>query len=108
MRAYFHYPASLQNKNLISILDCGKSVSNNEGSPANHQTVQSLLHDALTFRIKSGSCFIQNKNARILQNRTGKLMGDKVEPRRDYIIENADFNKPDNFELPEGQRGEGK
>ena len=36
------------------------------------------------------------------------LMGDKVEPRRDYIIENADFNKPDNFELPEGQRGEGK
>ena len=32
------------------------------------------------------------------------LMGDKVEPRRDYIIENADFNKPDNFELPEGQR----
>lgn len=31
-------------------------------------------------------------------------MGDKVEPRRDYIIENADFNKPDNFELPEGQR----
>jgi DNA gyrase subunit B len=25
------------------------------------------------------------------------LMGDKVEPRRDYIIEHADFNKVDNF-----------
>lgn len=25
------------------------------------------------------------------------LMGDKVEPRRDYISANADFNKPDTF-----------
>ncbi|MBR5344888.1 MAG: type IIA DNA topoisomerase subunit B [Clostridia bacterium] len=31
------------------------------------------------------------------------LMGDKVEPRRDYISEYADFNRQDNFELPEGQ-----
>ncbi len=37
------------------------------------------------------------------------LMGDKVEPRRDYISEHADFNRPDDFELPENQltRGEG-
>ena len=27
----------------------------------------------------------------------------KVEPRRDYISEYADFNRQDNFELPEGQ-----
>ena len=26
------------------------------------------------------------------------LMGDKVEPRRDYISEHADFNRPDDFE----------
>ena len=32
------------------------------------------------------------------------LMGDKVEPRRDYISEHADFNRQDNFELPEDQR----
>ena len=25
------------------------------------------------------------------------LMGDKVEPRRDYISEHADFNRPDDF-----------
>ena len=31
------------------------------------------------------------------------LMGDKVEPRRDYISEFADFNRQDTFELPEGQ-----
>ncbi len=31
------------------------------------------------------------------------LMGDKVEPRRDYISEYADFNRRDDFELPEGQ-----
>ena len=31
------------------------------------------------------------------------LMGDKVEPRRDYISEHADFNRPDDFELPEDQ-----
>ena len=26
------------------------------------------------------------------------LMGDKVEPRREYIIEHAEFNKEDRFE----------
>ena len=31
------------------------------------------------------------------------LMGDRVEPRRDYISLYADFNRQDNFELPEGQ-----
>ncbi len=32
------------------------------------------------------------------------LMGDRVEPRRDYISEHADFNRPDDFELPENQQ----
>ena len=32
------------------------------------------------------------------------LMGDKVEPRRDYISEHADFNRQDVFELPEHQQ----
>ena len=32
------------------------------------------------------------------------LMGDKVEPRRDYISQFADFNRQDTFELPEHQR----
>ena len=31
------------------------------------------------------------------------LMGDKVEPRRDYISQYADFNRADNFELPPEQ-----
>ncbi len=31
------------------------------------------------------------------------LMGDKVEPRRDYIAEHADFNRQDSFELPPEQ-----
>ena len=37
------------------------------------------------------------------------LMGDRVEPRRDYISEHADFNRQDDFELPADQqlRGEG-
>ncbi len=34
------------------------------------------------------------------------LMGDKVEPRRDYISEHADFNRPDDFELPEENRAQ--
>ena len=48
------------------------------------------------------------EDAALADRRITILMGDKVEPRRDYITEHADFNKPDNFELPpEQQRGEG-
>lgn len=35
------------------------------------------------------------------------LMGDKVEPRRDYICEHADFNRQDTFEKPEDSVQEG-
>ncbi len=44
------------------------------------------------------------EDAALADRRITILMGDKVEPRRDYITEHADFNKPDNFELPENQR----
>ncbi len=40
------------------------------------------------------------EDAALADRRITILMGDKVEPRRDYITEHADFNKPDNFELP--------
>ena len=43
------------------------------------------------------------EDAALVDRLTTILMGDKVEPRRDYISEHADFNRPDNFELPEGQ-----
>ena len=32
------------------------------------------------------------------------LMGDRVDPRREYIIEHADFNKADNFDASHGVR----
>jgi DNA gyrase/topoisomerase IV subunit B len=34
------------------------------------------------------------------------LMGDKVDPRREYIIAHANFNKPDDFQekIPQPQR----
>ena len=32
------------------------------------------------------------------------LMGDKVEPRKEYISQYADFNREDNFELPPEQQ----
>ena len=35
------------------------------------------------------------------------LMGDKVEPRRNYIQEHADFNRHDDFELPPHQTAAG-
>lgn len=44
------------------------------------------------------------EDAALADRRITILMGDKVEPRRDYITEHADFNKPDHFELPEQTR----
>ena len=44
------------------------------------------------------------EDAALVDRLTTILMGDKVEPRRDYISEHADFNRPDDFELPEQQR----
>ncbi len=43
------------------------------------------------------------EDAALVDRLTTVLMGDKVEPRRDYISEHADFNRPDNFELPDQQ-----
>lgn len=44
------------------------------------------------------------EDAALADRRITILMGDKVEPRRDYITEHADFNKPDNFEMPTTQQ----
>ncbi len=43
------------------------------------------------------------EDAALADRRITILMGDKVEPRRDYIIEHAEFNKEDHFELPPEQ-----
>ena len=43
------------------------------------------------------------EDAALVDRLTTILMGDKVEPRRDYISEHADFNRPDDFDLPEEQ-----
>jgi len=48
------------------------------------------------------------EDAALADRRITILMGDKVEPRRDYITEHADFNKPDNFEVPTAQQEGGK
>ena len=43
------------------------------------------------------------EDAALVDRLTTILMGDKVEPRRGYISEHADFNRPDDFEMPESQ-----
>ncbi|MBQ6399812.1 MAG: type IIA DNA topoisomerase subunit B [Clostridia bacterium] len=47
------------------------------------------------------------EDAALVDRLTTVLMGDKVEPRRDYITEHADFNRPDDFELPPQAAAEG-
>ena len=43
------------------------------------------------------------EDAALVDRLTTVLMGDKVEPRRDYITEHADFNKEDTFDEKLGQ-----
>ena len=43
------------------------------------------------------------EDAALVDRLTTVLMGDKVEPRRDYISEHADFNKEDTFDEKLGQ-----
>lgn len=45
------------------------------------------------------------EDAALADQRITILMGDKVEPRRDYITQHADFNKPDSFEMPADAEG---
>ena len=47
------------------------------------------------------------EDSALVDRLTTVLMGDKVEPRRDYITEHADFNRPDDFELPDRPAQEG-
>ncbi|MBO7663912.1 MAG: type IIA DNA topoisomerase subunit B [Clostridia bacterium] len=47
------------------------------------------------------------EDSALVDRLTTVLMGDKVEPRRDYITEHADFNRPDDFELPDRPTQEG-
>ena len=53
--------------NLISIFYRRKAMGDNKGGTTNHQSVQSLLHYALAFRIQSGGCLIEDEDLRILE-----------------------------------------
>ena len=52
----------------VCILDSRESMSNGDGGSALHQTVQSLLHEVLAFRIEGRCGLVQNEDWRVLQD----------------------------------------
>ncbi len=62
----------LQNTDLISVYNGGKSVGNhNDGLPS-QQFVQSLLYQVFIFRISKCGCFIQQYHRGVFQDCAGK------------------------------------
>ncbi len=85
MGAMFLDSAPINDINLVSIEDCGKSVGNDKGCASHHQLIQSRLDYLLTFRVQSRGSLIQDQDAGILQDGTGNghalaLSARKVQP----------------------------
>src|ERR1700687_3919451 len=63
--AMFHY------QNLVSTANGGKAVCDDERGAPLHQISETLLDHLFGFRVKAGSCLVQNQNPQLSQNRAG-------------------------------------
>ena len=52
--------------------------------------------------LKRGAVALEPHDAAAAERMISLLMGDKVDPRREYIISHADFNKEDQFDASHG------
>ena len=55
----------MYDKDLIGMVNGGKTMGNDEARSRLHQAVQGLLNQSFSFGIYTRCCFIQNKNGRI-------------------------------------------
>ncbi len=65
---FLHYLAILKHQDVVSVLDDGQAVSNNEGSSPFNKLIQGLANESFGFSVHAGSGVIQDKDTGIYQH----------------------------------------
>src|ERR1700675_1257759 len=71
VRAALYDFAMFHHEDLVSTANGGKAMRDDERAAPLHQISETLLDHLFGFGVEAGSCFVQNQNPRLSQNRAG-------------------------------------